>query len=144
VGTIIDARNGTVLLIVSNGRGGTYVGRFTGGIFQFTQRLVRQNGRRVLITDIRLVGGNFAACDVRAAADISRRRVVRYLKANAAGKFNVIGKRASGIERGTIWKTIDTCNSTEIRVTKGTVIATNLITRKRATVKAGGVFVARG
>src|SRR5436190_2111471 len=86
VGSIIDARNGVVLLTVSDGLGHLFTGEFRGGLFRFTQRLAKK-GSKKLITDITLVGGKFKSlCDTtsttanaRAASwgDMSRRRVVR-------------------------------------------------------------------
>ena len=142
VGSIIDARNGVVrLTVASDTQGHTQTGEFTGGIFRFSQRLQPRSKTR-LITDLRLVG-SFALCSTRAVGNGARRRVVRYLKAKASGKFNLVGRYASGIERGTTWRVIDTCSSTEVRVDVGTVSAFDRVKRKRFVVKPGGVYVAR-
>jgi hypothetical protein len=157
-GTIIDARKGTIHLVVSNGHGGVYTGDFAGGIFEFSQH----RGKKLLITDLTLLG-SFAICKARAASsgpaavlptldDLlgppargTRRRVVRYLSAKAHGKFNVIGKRAAGIERGTNWKTTDTCDTTEIKVTRGIVTITDFTEGKRKrNIRAGHTYIARG
>jgi hypothetical protein len=157
-GTIIDARKGTIHLVVSNGHGGVYTGDFTGGIFEFDQH----RGKHLLITDLTLLG-SFTICKARAASaspaavlpaleDLlgppargTRRRVVRYLSAKAHGKFNVIGKRASGIERGTSWKTSDTCNTTEIKVIKGVVTVTDFTKHKhKRNIRAGHTYIAHG
>src|SRR3954468_22665315 len=149
-GGVIDARNGPVVLTVPDGRGGTYTGRFAGGIFRWTQRRAAKLPGGLRITDVVLLGGRFASCAAATAArladppaDVSRRRVVRYLKTSANGAFNVIGKYASGIERGTKWTTTDTCDSTEVRVTQGTVVVTNRRTHKKTVVREGQTFVAR-
>ena len=156
VGTLIDARKGVVLLTVASDLlGHLQTGEFRGGLFRFTQRLVKKK----LITDIKLAGGKFSSicgsgatkkAKARAAsfgepswADAARRRIVRYLNSKAHGNFNVIGRNASGVERGTEWKTIDTCNSTEVHVLDGTVLVTDLVLDKTVTVKKGKTYVAR-
>lgn len=158
VGSIIDARKGKITLVVSDGEGGTDEGQFSGGIFVFTQATkavpeVRAvAAKRALITNIKLTRGDFRkACRARSRksslsdwpgtfADTARRRVVRYLNAKAHGRFNVIGKRASGIERGTVWKTTDTCDATEIKVISGAVIVRDFKKRKNFLVKAGKTY----
>lgn len=155
VGSLIDARNGVVLLTVSDGLGHYFTGEFRGGLFRFTQRLAKK-GSKKLITDIKLAGGKFSTlcgsgkqAKGRSASprgswgDASRRRVVRYLQAKAHGSFNVVGRDAAGVERGTDWKTTDTCNSTEVRVVDGAVLVTDLVLHKNVTVKAGHTYVAR-
>jgi hypothetical protein len=98
-----------------------------------------------LTTELALVGGNFASCKARSAgfADTARRRVVRYLKAKASGRFRVIGKNSSGIERGTSWNTSDGCDGTLTSVTAGTVIVSDFRRNKNVTVKAGKSYLAR-
>jgi len=151
VGSVVDTRLGTITLVVADGKGGTYTGQFSGGVFAFTQQVKEAR----LITNLKLVGGNFGVCNSRGAAaslgdwpgsfaDSARRRVVRYLKARAHGAFNVIGKRASGIERGTTWKTTDTCDATEIKVITGTVLVRDRVKRKTFVVKAPHTYRATG
>jgi hypothetical protein len=158
VGTLIDARKGVVLLTVASDLlGHLQTGEFRGGVFRFTQRLAKK-GSNKLITDIRLAGGKFASicgggstkkAKARAAslgdwtwADAARRRVVRYLSAKAHGSFNVVGRHAAGLERGTEWKTTDTCDSTEVKVVDGTVLVTDFVLHKTVAVKEGNTYVA--
>jgi hypothetical protein len=147
VGSIIDARGGKITLVVSDGKGGTYTGIFSGGAFLFTQKEGQD-----LITNLKLQKGSFANCGARFSslgtwpetfADSARRRVVRYLNAKAHGKFNVIGKRASGIERGTVWKVTDTCDTTEVKVISGVVDVLDFFKKKHFFVKAGRTYVAK-
>jgi hypothetical protein len=158
VGSIVDARFGSITFSVSDGHGGSYTGTFSGGIFLFTQhtgtaslRAVaaakRRKAPKFLISDLTLVQGDFSVCPGGAkkrSADASRRRVVRYLQAKAHGKFNVIGKHASGIERGTSWQTTDTCDATEIKVTQGAVVVTDFAKHRKVVVKAGRTYRATG
>jgi hypothetical protein len=176
VGTIIDARRGTVELTVSDGMGGTYTGVFSGGIFRFSQvygfvprptprgaqssavaARKRTRRKKVLITDLALRGGRFKSCrrPKRKAApgrtasiagvtgESARRRAIRYLKAKAHGRFRVKGRHASGIERGTVWKTTDTCNATVIRVNRGAVLVTDKRRHRTVLVKAHRTYVAK-
>src|SRR5436190_626500 len=79
----------------------------------------------------------------RSDAGAARRRVVRFLKAKAAGRFRVVGKSSSGIERGTSWTTSDGCDGTLTTVTQGTVLVTDFAKRKTVAVKAGRSYLAR-
>ncbi len=150
VGTTIDVREGTVNLKVSDGKGGTDAGLFTGGIFKFDQRTVLIGGKPRLVTDIKLVAGDFSACpgrrrsagNQRSTAESSRRRVVRYIQAKAHGSFNVIGKNASGLERGTTWATTDTCTTTEVKVVVGVVAVTDFAEKRTVNVKAPRTYIA--
>ena len=154
-GTLIDTRTGTVELTVADGKGGFQKGRFSGGIFRFGQHFEIVGGKRTLITDIKLIQSGYAVCGKdlalpppprrgRALAGPSRRRVIRFLNAQATGKFNVIGRQASGLERGTNWTTTDTCEATEVKVIEGTVVVTDFVKRKKFNVRAGKTYIAKG
>jgi hypothetical protein len=143
VGTIVDARNGTVRIKVAFEGGKTKTGQFNGGIFRFTEPREKAGGKRRLTARLALVGGNFAACRTRADAGAARRRVVRYLKAKASGRFRVVGKNSSGIERGTSWTTSDGCDGTLTTVTQGAVLVTDFAKRKTVVVRAGHSYLAR-
>ena len=144
VGTIVDARNGTVKLVVASGNGRTNTGTFGGGIFKFTQARERVGGRRLLTARLALRGGNFSACRTRSAeGESARRRTVRYLNAKANGRFRVIGKYSSGIERGTSWTTADRCDGTLTSVHSGAVVVSDLVRHKTVVVRAGRSYLAR-
>jgi hypothetical protein len=145
VGSVIDTRRGSLVLKVSDGKGGVQAGTFSKGVFRFTQareKVVGPTGKtqRVLTTRLKLTGGNFKRCSATRAA---RRRIIRYLKAKASGRFRVIGKNASGVERGTSWTTTDACDGTIVRVTKGTVVVTDLVLKQDIIVTAGRSYQAR-
>ena len=146
VGSVIDTRNGSIVLKVADGKGGVQVGTFSKGVFRFTQAResvldTSTNKKvRVLTTRLTLVGGRFGSC---AKPREARRRVIRYLKAKANGRFRVIGKNSSGIERGTSWTTSDACDGTITKVTKGTVIVTDFALKRDITVNAGQSYLAR-
>jgi hypothetical protein len=156
VGTLIDATNGTVHLTVATDlHGDRTTGEFSGGIFEYTQHLdggvptdvppgaTTSAAHDRVVTDLTLAGREFGGCPlIRAPAAAARRRVVRYLRAKAHGNFNVIGRSASGVERGTSWQTTDTCDATEIHVSDGTVDVTDLVRVRRVALHAGQTYVA--
>lgn len=145
VGSVVDTRRGSLVLKVSDGKGGVQVGTFSKGVFRFTQareKVPAPGGKtlRVLTTRLALVGGNFRSCSAPRAA---RRRIIRYLKAKASGRFRVVGKNASGIERGTAWTTSDACDGTIVKVTEGAVVVTDLVLKRDIVVNAGQTYQAR-
>ncbi len=146
VGSVVDTTKGVVTLTAAaTGKAKTQRGTFGGGVFKFTQAAKRVRGKRRLTTKLTLRGGKFSACNTRAAPDAgsARRRVVRYLAAKANGQFTVVGKYSSGLERGTTWRTSDTCGGTLTTVTKGTVAVNDFAKRKTVLVRAGRSYLAR-
>ena len=144
-GATVDTTNGTVRMKVAVEGGKTRTGTFNGGMFKFTQPRVKAGGKRRLTARLALGGGDFKVCGAttRADAGIARRREVRYLQAQANGRFNVIGKYSDGIERGTSWKTSDGCDGTLTTVTKGAVQVFDKVRKKTVIVKAGKSYLAR-
>ena len=145
VGSILDTAKGVVRLrAATNTTGKTGTGDFGGGMFKFSQKYERLRRKRLLATPLTLRGGNFAACRTRSAdGQSARRRTVRYLNAKANGQFEVVGQNSKGLERGTTWKTSDTCDGTLTVVTKGKVLVTDRVKRKTILVRAGKSYLAR-
>ncbi len=148
VGSTVDTRAGSLVLRVADGKGGIQTGTFSKGVFRFTQareKVVTPLGTtlRVLTTRLKLVGGNFKSCPASTRAGPARRRAVRYLQAKASGRFRVVGRQSSGIERGTAWTTSDLCEGTETKVTKGTVIVTDFALKRDIVVMKGQTYLAR-
>ena len=117
VGSVIDATDGVVTLTAaSNLSGGTQTADFTGAAFRIDQ----DRSTASMITELTLVGGNFAACPrarrrstgravARAAA---RRRPVRKLWGSGHGRFRTRGRSSAATVRGTIWTVADRCDGT--------------------------------
>lgn len=145
VGSLVDTTKGVVRLkAAASGKVKTRAGSFGGAVFKFTQKRQKVGGKRLLTTRLALRGGRFSACGTRSAdGTSSRRRVVRYLKAKANGRFAVVGKNSSGIERGTRWTTSDTCTGTLTAVQQGAVAVTDFAKQKTVVVKAGHSYLAR-
>jgi hypothetical protein len=145
VGSLVDTTDGVVrLTAAASGAKKTRTGSFGGGVFRFTQKRQKVGRKRLLTSRLALRGGNFGICKTRAVGGAARRRVVRYLKAKASGRFSVIGKNSSGIERGTRWTTSDTCSGTLTAVQQGKVAVTDFAKRKTVIVRAGKSYLARG
>ena len=113
--------------------------QFYGGAFH-----VRQSSA-LPVTQIRLSGGDFAACRAPAHAHPAAgqpHRVLRLQHASGTGRFHTPGRYAAATVRGTIWLTEDFCDGTLVRVTQGVVSVENLVTHATVTVTAGQRYFA--
>jgi CSLREA domain-containing protein len=148
VGSFLDTTRGTVRLqSATNAAGKRQTGDFLSSIFQ-----VRQSKRRSAkgLTDLVLKGGSFNRCGSatqgkrgkRASASLSR-RTIRRLRANAQGRFRTSGRNSAATVRGTRWETIDRCDGTLTKVTRGTVVVRDFRKKKNVIVKAGKSYLAR-
>jgi hypothetical protein len=145
-GSFLDVRRGTVRLVSARDRrGNTQSGDFAGGVFQVLQS--RRKSARGL-TELRLKGSTFARCATsraggsEAEAALSR-RVVRRLRSSARGRFRTSGRNSSATVRGTAWETLDRCDGTLTRVTRGRVAVRDFRRRKTIIVRAGKRYLAR-
>ncbi len=137
VGTVVDARHGTIELVFAKPGGGTMTGEYWGGEFTFTQAA---NGH-VTITLIGPLGGKYTSRKGPIAI-VARGRPGRSLWSNVHGNFTTRGHASSGSARGTEWLTQDYRNGTKITVTRDVVLVTNLKTHKTQHVHAGhSVFI---
>ncbi len=133
MGTVIDARHGTVELVFAKKGGGTMEGQYFDGEFYFEQ------GRNYVVT-VFLYGSNLKSCKrtkKHAPIAVIARRRGRSLWSNVHGSFTTTGRSASGSVRGTEWLTVDSCAGTRITVTRDKVLVTNLRTHKKKIIKAG-------
>jgi fibronectin-binding autotransporter adhesin len=129
VGTIIDARKGSVRLF-SVGKGGrVQFADFYEGVFQVLQKPGQA------LTTAKLFGGSFAGCPkpsrARASAKKKKTSSVRHLWGSGKGEFRTQGRYAAATIRGTRWLTDDRCNGTLIRVTVGAVTVRDLTLKKQ-------------
>ena len=139
VGSVLDARRGTVALRSAlNRRGATQTGKFSGGLFQ-----VRQERDGNGVTDIILRGsmGGCRAAPSPAVASGSRRR--RLWSRDRGGRFRTHGRHSIATSRGTAWLTIDRCDGTLTRVTEGAVAVRTVRRRKAVLVRAGHQYLSR-
>ena len=127
VRTLVNVKRGRARLTTATDFAGvrTQSGAFSAGVFQSLQRR-----RTRAVTELRLKGGSFAGCNrgkargIRAVA--SRSRTIRRLRSNARGRFRTRGRNSSATVRGTAWITVDRCDGTLTRVTRGRVARTRL------------------
>ena len=143
VGSILDTRSGKVRL-TSAATGGrkTFSGDFSAGVFQ-----VLQSGKRAAkgLTELRLKGASFKACGSarRSAVSAARsKRVVRRLRSKATGRFRTRGRYSSATVRGTEWLTVDRCDGTLTKVTRGAVTVRDILRRKTVLLRRGKSYLA--
>jgi hypothetical protein len=92
------------------------------------------------ITDVNLVGGDFAACS-SSSSSVSN-QVLRLLWATGAGVFRTNGRYAAATVRGTTWLTEDFCDGTLIRVEQGVVEVQDHVHHRTVTLHAGQSYFA--
>jgi hypothetical protein len=110
---------------------------------------ITQTATKVAVTQFALQGGDFSACptaagrSARAAAGRkSSTKPVRQLWASGKGNFRTRGRYAAATIRGTRWETVDRCDGTLIRVSRGAVAVRDLVKKKTVVVKAGRSYLA--
>jgi hypothetical protein len=145
VGSLFDTRRGTIRLTSALPNGTTQSGDFSAGIFQ-----LRQSKKRSAkgLTDLRLAGGSFRGCGAsrsaasRPAAQAAAKKI-RRLRGNAEGRYRTRGRNSSATVRGTIWDTIDRCDGTLTKVTRGRVAVRDFGLKRTVIVRAGRSYLAR-
>jgi hypothetical protein len=146
VGSFLNTRRGTVALTAAvNAAGKTQSGNFSRGLFQVVQSS-RRSARG--LTELRLKGSSFRGCRARrsgrsaSAAQLSR-RTIRRLRSNARGRFETRGRNSAATVRGTRWETIDRCDGTLTKVTRGRVAVRDFRRKKTVIVRAGKSYLAK-
>lgn len=160
VGSVVDTRRGEVRLqsAVDN-RGQLQSGRFSKGRF-----LVRKprSTSDAGITQLRMLGAAPAPCppgSARAArlvrrmwSDVRRRLRHRGSRANAAasaptpkGGIRVVAQHSTATAQNAAWRTVDRCDGTLTRVTRGKVVVRDLRRGRSIELRAGkrGSYLAR-
>jgi len=143
VGSVVDARAGTIALTTALPGGGTQQGSFRGARFQVRQRAAG-NGR----THLHLRGGNFSACGARSLASLTagdrpRKAVRRLWGKDRGGRFRTHGRDSVTTVRGTEWSVADRCDGTQTKVTEGAVDVRVRRTGRVVRLSAGERFFAR-
>ena len=141
VGSIVDARKGTVVLSSAVSGAASQTGTFHGGIFQ-----VRQAAGAGGMTELVLRGPLpvCAAGGARAAA--VRRPSARRARCGDATITGASARRGSNsvaTVRGTAWYVEDRCDGTLTRVSKGSVSVRELHRKRTVIVNAGKSYLAR-
>ena len=157
VGSTIDARKGEVKITAAVDEDGVVqAARFARGKFVVDQR---DNG----LTTLRMLGGDFSRCNVAATAKNvkgerstqkfikdgarrakkNKRRVIRRLWGRGKGRFRTRGRFAAATVRGTVWRTVDRCDGTLIRVKRGVVIVRDVPRKRAVKVRAGQAYLVK-
>lgn len=141
LGTIVDARRGTVRIFATSG-GTIYSADFYQGQFQIAQRKIKG-----ATADMRLFGGSFRRCPAGLrnpkSLGASGPKSVRHLWGKGSGKFRTAGRFSAAAVRGTTWLTDDQCTGTLTRVTAGSVSVRDFVRRRTVLVKAGHRYFAK-
>ncbi|HEX8105207.1 MAG TPA: hypothetical protein VF533_21485 [Solirubrobacteraceae bacterium] len=148
VGTVIDAREGTVELTSAADADGTpQTARFRGGRFTVAQRAAASP-----VTELKLRGGSFATCPraasarsgaVASASASGRKRKVRSLWGSGHGSFRTKGRHSAATVRGTIWEVVDRCDGTLTKVHRGVVAVRDFKRGKTVMVRAGHAYLSK-
>jgi hypothetical protein len=138
IGSVVDATKGRVRITIALPNAKLQSTDFFQGIFKVTQA-------KAGVATMVLRGGSFKSCAraARSGAVAAKAKVIRQLWGEGAGKFRTKGRYATASIRGTTWDTIDRCDGTLIRVTKGRIVVTDLKKHKNVTLKAGQTYLAK-
>ena len=134
-----DTTSGTVLLEAAGSDGKTYTGAFHGG--QFT---VHQSSKGA--TTLEMEGGNFSTCGTsrmgRATASSAHPVLRKLWGKDHGGRFKTSSRGSVATVRGTEWLTVDRCDCTLTRVTKGKVLVRERGTGRSKLLHKGESFFA--
>ena len=140
VGSVLDARKGTVVLSTALPGDDTQTGTFHGGLFQ-----VRQPAGARGMTEL-VLRGPLPTCTrggARAAAASAKRRRRALWGSDDHGRFRTRGSNSVATVRGTAWYVEDRCDGTLTRVSKGSVSVRDLRRERTVIVDAGKSYLAR-
>jgi hypothetical protein len=148
LGSVVDARHGTVLIVGSTagGPGQVASGQFHGGVFAVTQRPPSTSIVLVLQT-------SYAACTAPSHGVMLRenakrrkhrhsKKVLNQVFGAAHGQFKTRGHYATAADEGTGWSTADRCDGTFVSVTAGQVSVTDFVRRRTVVLTAGRHYLA--
>jgi hypothetical protein len=139
VGSILDARKGTVSLSSAVPGEGSQTGTFHGGLFE-----VRQPAGAHGMTEL-VLRGPLPTCAARGAraAGATKKSPPRVLWGrDDHGRFRTRGSNSVATVRGTEWYTADRCDGTLTRVKSGSVSVRDLRRHRTVVVAAGKSYLA--
>jgi hypothetical protein len=133
----IDVTRGQAQIVVAaNRQGQTSTADVSEG-----RAIIDQNTARRPTTTLKLSAP--LACPRGATAARKRKKRRKIFVHTVGGRIRTQGNWASGTASGTAWRTTDTCTSTTIQVTEGTVIVRDRVKRRNVRVTAPGSYTAR-
>jgi hypothetical protein len=156
-GSQIDARAGTLKVVVANGqRRHTQLATLAGSVFSLSQT---RTGLQKGLTTFDLLESAFPgsptykSCSAHPAAHglaqtaakqpLSRSVLQTLHASDKNGRFRTRGRYSAGTVRGTKWDTIDRCDGTLTVVHRGTVDVLDFGRRKTIAVHAGHSYLAK-
>ena len=143
-GATVDVTNGTLELDADVG----HVSLFgQGGVparFKLARGTQTIGEKKIAVLELRLTGGNFAACGKRALAGRAKKdKPVVLLWGKAKGHFRTKARYVSATVKGTQWETDERCDGSRVFVRHGVVSVTDLVKRRTVDVRAGRSYLAR-
>lgn len=138
--TTVDARNGTITVVVSVNAvtGATATATLADGIFRVNQR--RRGATAATSIALRTPRGKARACAARKGPP---KGIVRTLGGTVNGSFTVVGKAATATVRDATWVLEDTCSGTRVRSVRGNVSVKGRHYRRSITVRPSRSYLVK-
>ena len=140
VGSTVDATDGRVRVVATDGFKAAGSGLFYGGVFVLRQREVRFAPAEMVLAD-RVHPG--AVGIARASRRRRKKLTTRRLWGVARANFRTRGRFASATVRGTQWVTTDLPTGTRIHVRRGSVAVRDFAQHKSIVLQAGKSYFAK-
>jgi hypothetical protein len=135
----LDTRRGVARVTVAANRAGTATSSI-----DVSEGIALIDQKASLLTELKLTERLSCPRASRATTSQRRRKKRRRLFTDTdGGKFRTRGNWAAATAGGTAWRTIDTCTSTKIQVTEGTVEVRDRAARRTVDVTAPESYTAR-
>ena len=144
VGSILDARKGTVALSSALPGDHTQTGTFHGGLFEVRQAAGARGMTELVLRGPKPKCSGASAGTARAAAASTKRPPRGLWGRDDHGRFRTRGSNSVATVRGTAWYVEDRCDGTLTRVSKGSVSVRDLRRQRTVIVNAGDSYLARG
>lgn len=143
IGTVIDARAGTVRLTSATAPPTKLqTGNFFLGRFQVLQQRSLKGLTDLVIQD-KLKRSVCTAQGQNAQTAKLSARILGLLRGKAKGRFRTRGQLAAATVRGTEWGVRNRCDGTLVVVTRGVVAVRDFTLRKTVIVKTGQTYLAK-
>jgi hypothetical protein len=135
----LDTRRGVARVTVAANRDGTATSSI-----DVSEGIALIDQKASLLTELKLTERLSCPRATRATTSQRRRKKRRKLFTRTdGGRFRTRGNWAAATAGGTAWRTIDTCTSTRIQVTEGTVEVRDRAARRTVDVTAPDSYTAR-
>jgi hypothetical protein len=150
IGSVIDARHGTVKLITAGAtKHSTQTATITGGVFKLTQTRTGPNKGLVTLT---LIYGAFPGAPSTAVCTPHHGKaqdarlsnfILQTLHASARGRWRTSGRFGAATVRGTVWSITDKCNGTLFHAIVHSILIQDFVRHITLVLPAGHSYLAR-